>query len=70
MGGGGWQIDPLYMDKALSPSIFIKTSKKILLVKAGINRHFLRLLASFLGMILITIGGAPFFGRRIIKKNH
>ena len=42
-------------------------------MKAGINRHFLRLLASFLGMILITIGGAEnghqFFGRRIIKKN-
>ena len=75
MQGEGGQNDPLDKDKALIPSIFIKTSQ-FFLVKADINRHFLRLLATFLnilGMIIIAIGGAEndylFFGRRIIKRN-
>ena len=38
------------------PSIFIKTSQFFFLVKADINRQFLRLLATFLGMIIIAIG--------------
>ena len=41
-------------------------------MKADINRHFLRLLATFLRVIIIAIEGAenvhPFSGHRIIEK--
>ena len=67
-GGWGVQNDT---DKALIPSIFIQAFQFFLL-KADINYHFLRLVAHFLIIIIITLWGTenghPLFEHRIVRK--